>query len=81
MRRESPCLPQWGTDYPGRARLCAAAWAVPFQEHAVGHKALDGLSQVGEPGATALLAIGKNPQTNVTLQLDYLQHCPILCLA
>ena len=40
MRRESPRLPQWGTDNPGRARLCAAAWTVPFQKHIASSTAL-----------------------------------------
>src|SRR5262249_18812229 len=80
MRRESPRLPQWRTDHPSRARLCATPWAVPFQEHAVGHKTLDGIGQVGKPGAAAVLAIGKNPQPNVALQPNRLQHCAVLCL-
>lgn len=80
MRRESPLLPQWSTDDLSRARLCASPWTVPFQEHAVVYKTLDGIGQVGEPGATAILAIGAYLQTNVALQLNGLQHCTVLCL-
>jgi hypothetical protein len=54
---------------------------MPFQDHVVGHKALDGVGKVGEPGATAILAISENPQTNIALQLNRLQHCTVLCLA
>src|SRR5215475_9850457 len=80
MRRESACLPQSGPNHPGRARLSAAVWAMPFQEHVVGHKALDRIGQIGKPGATAILAIGKNLQTNVALQPNRLQHGTVLCL-
>jgi hypothetical protein len=70
VRRQPPCLLQPAADHTGGAGLRATTRPVPLQQYSVRHKTLHRIRQIGEPGATAILAIGENLQASVALELE-----------
>ena len=71
-------LPQPRADCVSGAALPAAAGAFPFDRHAVGDEALDGIRHVGEPGAAAHLAVAEDVEADLALLFERAENRAVL---
>jgi hypothetical protein len=71
-------LPEFRARGKRRARFHRSARPFPFQWHAVGNKAIDRVSHVGEPGASPHFPVGHDVQSYLALLFEDLKNRAVL---